>query len=144
MSPRDYLLERFTTDATVLRARAAALRAGPPQPGPDAATSARMADACDDVVALLQTAAAHEDDEGAAVAALAELLPMLEQRAAAVDAAGHCATARGANAPVRAVYLGAATRIREVRDRVTQFAAGADRVPQDDADDDDAEDDREA
>jgi hypothetical protein len=96
-----------------------------------------MADACADVVAML-TACTSFDDEGDAVTALVELLPMLEQRAAAVDAAGHCATARGASAPVRAVYLGAATRIREVRDSVARHTAnaGGDTVHRDDEHDD--------
>lgn len=139
MNPRAYLLERFETDAAVLRARATALRAGPPQPGPDAATSDRMAEACEDVVALLLSCAPH-DDEQEAVAALVELLPLLEQRASAVDAAGHCATARGASAPVRAVYLGAATRIREVRDTVARHVAHDGEHDGDDHDLDDGDD----
>ncbi len=140
MNPRAYLLERFETDAAVLRARATALRAGPPQPGPDAATSDRMAEACEDVVALLLSCPPR-DDEQEAVAALVELLPMLEQRASAVDAAGHCATARGASAPVRAVYLGAATRIREVRDTVARHIA---HDGEHDGDEHDGDDDQDA
>ena len=47
---REYLIERFRTDAQTLRQRAAAIAgAARPAPGPDAALSRAMADACDDV-----------------------------------------------------------------------------------------------
>ena len=105
MSPRTYLLSRFRADADALRERAAFLRSAPPQPGPDAATSIRMADACDDVTAMIdavpeRTAALETID------ALTSLIPLLESRAAAASD----------RPPVRAVYAGAATRIREVAD----------------------------
>jgi hypothetical protein len=101
--PRDYLLDRFRADADALRQRVAALRAGRPAPGPDAATSERMAAACEEVAAML-AALPESRDADAALAALDALVPLLEQRAG-----------REAKAPaVRAVYAGAATRIREV------------------------------
>lgn len=101
--PHQYLLDRFLADAAVLRQRAVTLRSGPPQPGPDAAMSQRMATACDDVVAMLE-AIPDSDDVGALIDSLTALVPLLEQRAAAVTNAP----------PLRAVYAGAATRIREV------------------------------
>ncbi len=105
MSAVQYLLDRFRTDADALRQRAASLRDMPPQPGPDAATSLRMADACDDVVAIVG-AIPDGEDAHELIASLTALIPLLERRAAAV-----------ANAPpVRAVFAGAATRIREITD----------------------------
>jgi hypothetical protein len=102
--PREYLLDRFTTDAATLRDRAAAWRpASPPPAGPDAATSARMADACDEVATLVRNTP-PADDLPALLAGLAALVPTLE-----AHAARHAGTP-----PVRAVYAGAATRIREL------------------------------
>ena len=46
-------MSRFRSDADALRERAAFLSSAPPQPGPDAATSIRMAEACDDVTAMI-------------------------------------------------------------------------------------------
>lgn len=101
---RDYLMHRFRGDATSLRDRVSALRQGTKLPGPDAAMSQRMASACDDVAHILEAIAPNEDPS-AELAALVALIPLLEQRAQ--QHAGH--------APVRAVYAGAATRIREVQ-----------------------------
>lgn len=106
--PRAYLLERFRSDAVTLRQRADALRAaraaGDAPPGPDAATSERMARACDDVVAMLE-AIPDGDDASAVLSSIAALSPLLDQRAQ-----------REASVPaIRAVYAGAATRIREVQ-----------------------------
>jgi len=110
MTPRDYLLDRFRADADTLRQRAAALRRGPAQPGPDANTSLQMASACEDVFAMIEALPA-----GATVNemldALSALVPLLEQRAAAANVP-----------PVRAVYVGAATRIREVASVERQHA----------------------
>lgn len=110
-----YLLDRFRTDADALRQRSTALRGGPPQPGPDAPTSLRMAEACDEVVAMVG-AIPDGGDTAQLIATLTALIPLLERRAAAA-----------ANAPpVRAVFAGAATRIREIADaeaRVQQEAA---------------------
>lgn len=98
-----YLHDRFRADADTLRQRAVALRAGPPQPGPDAATSDRMADACEAVTMLMSSVPHHEDTQTMIDAILA-LVPQLEQRA---ESERH-------TPPVRAVFAGAATRIREV------------------------------
>ncbi len=144
-----YLIDRFRSDATTLRERAAALRGGPPRPGPHAAMSHQMASACDDVIAMLDAVPAG-DPRPTIVAALTALIPLLERRAAASSAP-----------PVRSVFIGAATRIREVieaerrheqtngaaTDRkghpVVDLAAAADDpdVETDDDLDDDADDD---
>lgn len=107
MDPRDYLLDRFQSDSVALHARAVALRSGPAQPGPDATTSARMAEACDDVVAMLAAVPPTNEAQDAAsdtLAALRALIPELERRAVIAASLP----------PVRAVYAGAATRIREI------------------------------
>jgi hypothetical protein len=81
--------------------------------------------ACETVVALVE-----EVPTGAAEGAgLAALIPVLEARAAA-----HLA-----EAPVRAVYVGAATRVREVLQAWQGGASGA--AEEEDADEDDADDD---
>ena len=110
MSPRTYLLARFQADAEALRQRAAVLRSGPALPGPDSATSSQMADACDHVVAMVTAVAAH-DDASIEIASLLGLVPLLEQRAST-----------SAVPTVRAVFVGAATRIREVRDAELRIA----------------------
>jgi hypothetical protein len=114
-APRAYLLERFRTDAAALRQRADALRSAsgtgarptdgtPPVPGPDAAMSERMAAACEDVVAML-SAIPDGSDPAAVLSSIAALSPLLDMKAQ-----------REASFPgVRAVYAGAATRIREVQ-----------------------------
>lgn len=108
--PRAYLLERFRSDAVTLRQRADALRAarttsdGTAPLGPDAATSERMARACEDVVAMLE-AIPDGEDAPAVLASIAALSPLLDQRA----------QREAATPAVRAVYAGAATRIREVQ-----------------------------
>ena len=129
-SPRRYLAGRFRADAEALHQRASALgaapaRGGPPRGGPDAAMSTRMAVACETVVALVEgVQAGAAEGEG-----LAALIPVLEARAAA-----HLA-----EAPVRAVYVGAATRVREVLQAWQGGASGA--AEEEDADEDDADDD---
>ena len=100
---REYLIHRFRGDAQSLRDRVAALQGGAKIPGPDAGTSRRMADACDDVATMID-AVAPQDDPQAEISAIVALVPLLEQRAKANEA----------TPPVRAVYSGAATRIREV------------------------------
>ncbi len=97
-----YLLDRFKTDADTLRARAAALRLAPAQPGPDASVSMAMAHACDTVTAMLQAVPATSDAP-TLLASLQALIPLFEKHAQAETAP-----------PVRAVYVGAATRVREV------------------------------
>ncbi len=134
LSARDYLLGRFRADGETLRQRATALDSGVESAGPNAATSRRMADACDDVVGMLErivaaraatTGVTHEPD----LDDIAALAPALELRAAA----------EVAMPPVRAVYVGAATRIREI------LAAELRAQPSDesvDSENDDATDDR--
>lgn len=111
---REYLVHRFRGDAQVLTDRVAALQRGTKMPGPDAATSRRMADACEGVASMVESIAPqkHAADELEAIVAL---IPLLEQRAR--DA--------GMLPPVRAVYTGAATRIREVQSAEAAAAAGS-------------------
>lgn len=128
---REYLMHRFRGDAEALTERVAAFQRGSKMPGPDASTSQRMADACAAVVALLEGIAPH-DDAAAELAAITSLVPLLESKA------------RDASSlpPVRAVYAGAATRIREVQQAEASAAASA-TVSDDeelDALDDDADD----
>ena len=128
MSAVQYLLGRFRTDADALRERAAALRNEKPKGGPDAATSLRMAEACDEVVAMVG-AIPDNDDAAVVIDALTSLIPLLERRAAAV-----------ATAPlVRAVFVGAATRIREIAE--AEARAGHQDTDQLNADDNEDEDD---
>lgn len=130
---REYLIHRFRGDAQSLRERVTSLQRGARIPGPDATTSARMADACEAVVQLLE-AIGPQDDIQRELAALAALIPALEERA----------KASAQQAPVRAVYTGAATRIREVEAAETKahaHDAGHDVVAADDLDDIDVDDD---
>lgn len=103
---RDYLIERFRGDAETLRQRAASLvGAKKPSPGPDAALSAAMAAACDDVVRLAEglpiNAPLNE-----IVSALQLMVPELTQRANA--------PASVAAPAIRSVYAGACTRVQEL------------------------------
>ena len=139
---REYLVNRFQTDAAVLRERVAAIARGTKVPGPDAATSGRMADACDEVVAMLLAIADHGDAD-AELDAIMALVPLLEHRA----------SGQTSNPAVRSVFAGAATRIREVRsaeaqaassvgvpDRVANAALALEGLPDDDeVDDEDAD-----
>lgn len=127
MSAVQYLLGRFRTDATALRERAAALRNQKPKGGPDAATSLRMAEACDEVVAMVG-AIPENDDPATVIDALTALIPLLDRRAGASASA----------APVRAVFVGAATRIREIAEAEARAgqATGSD-TEDDDIDEDD-------
>ena len=131
---RDYLVNRFQSDAVVLRERVALLARGTKVPGPDAATSSRMADACDEVVAMLLAIASH-GDASAELDAIMALVPLLEHRA----------TEQQSNPAIRSVYAGAATRIREVRLAEAQSSPARDDVDDvdvdDDTDDDDVDDD---
>jgi hypothetical protein len=120
---REYLMERFHSDAETLRQRAAALQsAAKPATGPDAALSLAMAQACDEVAALAellpQSAALPE-----MLVALNAMLPALNSRA------GDPALAR--TPAVRAVYAGAVTRIQEVIGAEAR-AAAADALGYDD------------
>ena len=100
---RQYLLERFLSDAKTLRSRAASLGVSRPPAGPDAATSTRMAEACDRVAALIRSLPANEPP-GIMLQSLATLALPLEDLAR-----------ESADSPaVRSVYVGAATRIREL------------------------------
>jgi hypothetical protein len=87
------LIERFTSDAAALRARAEAPTR--PTAGPGAALSRTMAEACDAVAALVREAPATRE-------ALQALEPVFAARAA---------TAPGAT---QAVWRGAASRVREL------------------------------
>lgn len=100
---REYLVNRFRTDAVALRERADSMSRGAKVPGPDGATSRRMAEACDEVAGMVQALVSNGEAQ-AAVDALLALVPLLEQRSQQ-----HAATPA-----VRSVYQGAATRIREV------------------------------
>jgi len=102
---REYLVNRFRTDATALRERADGLVRGAKVAGPDAAMSRRMAEACDEVASMVQALISNGDAQ-AAVDALLALVPLLEQRAQQF----------AATPAVRSVYQGAATRIREVHE----------------------------
>ena len=127
---RDYLVNRFQTDAVVLRERVALLARGTKVPGPDAATSSRRADACDEVVAMLLAIASH-GDASVELDAIMALVPLLEHRA----------TEQQSNPAIRSVYAGAATRIREVRLAEARSSPAHDDVDDDDTDDDDVDDD---
>lgn len=120
---REYLVHRFRGDAQSLRDRLTALQRGTKLPGPDAAMSRRMAEACDAVAAMIDSIAPQDSLEEE-LAALGALVPLLEQRAKANEQAP----------PVRAVYAGAATRIREV-EAAEARARGEGDVPADDGDD---------
>lgn len=103
---REYLIERFRTDATTLRQRAAAIAgAAKPAPGPDAALSRAMADACDDVATLAEQLPSRATVEEI-VAALRALLPELMTRA-------HNTQSQKAPA-IKSVYIGASTRVQEL------------------------------
>ncbi|MBL0940236.1 MAG: hypothetical protein IBJ03_15180 [Gemmatimonadaceae bacterium] len=126
---RTYLRHRFTHDATQLRERVAQMRKGTNIPGPDANTSQRMAEACDDVVTMLESLPQHSDP-ALTVESLLALVPQLEKRA------------QGAGVPpVRAVYMGAATRVKEVAAAEAKAASGADEDEADIGDDEEDEDD---
>lgn len=105
-TPRDYLLSRFRSDAETLRQRAASLAAGAPAAGPDASTSRLMAAACDDIVRMLEALPepAPSTDRVTALHEITALIPLFEARA----------TAETAQPAVRAVFSGAATRVREI------------------------------
>ncbi len=103
---REYLIERFRADADTLRQRAVAIAgAAKPAPGPDVTLSRAMADACDDVAALAaQLPERASVDE--IVDALQALLPQLAARTTSVQAQ---------KAPaLKAVYVGASTRVQEL------------------------------
>ena len=102
---RQYLLDRFTTDATALRSRAESLRSAKSSPGPDADTSIRMAEACERVAQLVRELPANEPP-GIMLQSLATLTLPLED----------LSRAHAREPAVRAVYAGAATRIRELLD----------------------------
>ena len=129
---REYLIHRFRGDAQALRSRCEVLQRGTKVPGPDLPTSRQMASACDTVVGLLEAIAPHQES-AAGLSALVALIPVLEQHAR-----GHAASP-----PVRAVFAGAATRIREVEaveQRAAPAAADAGDADDGDADDGDADD----
>jgi hypothetical protein len=131
---REYLIARFRSDTTSLRERTESLRRGASIPGPDLETSRRMADACEAVAEIL-AAIAPGDDVQQELDALFALVPLLEERA----------EQQAATPAVRAVYAGAATRIREVR-TAEQAARAAEHADVDVVvvDDDDDEEDEEA
>lgn len=124
-----YLHERFTSDATTLRERAAALAKGAKIPGPDAAMSRRMADACADVASRVETAAQGRSGDAVLEALLALVSPLLAHADRVTDAPA-----------VKAVYSGAATRIREVVEAERRAMSGADHHDDIDRFDDDDDD----
>ncbi|WP_373060676.1 hypothetical protein [Gemmatimonas sp.] len=126
---RDYLVNRFQSDAAALRERVALMARGTKVPGPDAATSSRMADGCDEVVAML-LAIAGTGNANTDLDAIMALVPLLEHRA----------VEQKSNPAVRSVYAGAATRIREVRSAEAQSSQADGTAPDDpkEADVDDA------
>lgn len=128
---RDYLAERFQADAEALRERVSSMARGAKIPGPDAATSRAMADACERVAVMVQ-AVVQPDEAAASLEALAALIPLLEQHAASQS-----------HPAVRAVYAGAATRIREIQAAEANATANANAHPNADAhsDADDGDDD---
>ena len=144
---REYLLDRFRTDATTLRQRAEALRAAAkPSPGPNAELSAAMASACDDVVALAEELPEHAP-LNVIVDALKVLVPRLLLMASSPEAV--------ASPAIRSVYVGACTRAQELiaaeanaantTDRDALSARTADHVGFDeDFTDDDIDDDSDA
>ena len=128
---RDYLAERFQADAEALRERVSSMARGAKIPGPDAATSRAMADACERVAAMVQ-AVVQPDEAAASLEALSALIPLLEQHAASQS-----------HPAVRAVYVGAATRIREIQAAEANATANANAHPNAEAhsDADDGDDD---
>ena len=128
---RDYLAERFQADAEALRERVSSMARGAKIPGPDAATSRAMADACERVAVMVQ-AVVQPDEAAASLEALAALIPLLEQHAASQS-----------HPAVRAVYAGAATRIREIQAAEANATANANAHPNAEAhsDADDGDDD---
>ena len=131
---RDYLVERFESDAAMLRERVAVLARGTKVAGPDAATSRGMADGCEEVAAMLR-AIVSTGDASRDLEAVMALVPLLEHRAAESKLLP----------AVRAVYVGAATRIREVwlaEARLAEAALANGDAPEDaDADADGPDDD---
>lgn len=126
---REYLIHRFRGDAEALRSRCAVLQRGTTVPGPDLPTSRQMATACETVVRMLEAVAPH-GDAAAELSALVALIPVLDQHAR-----GHAASP-----PVRAVFAGAATRIREVEaaeQRAARLVADAGDADHADGDADD-------
>jgi hypothetical protein len=118
---REYLVNRFRTDAVALRERADHMARGAKVAGPDAATSRRMAEACDEVATMVHALSSNGEAQ-AAVDALLALVPLLEQRAQAHAAAP----------AVRSVYQGAATRIREVHEAEQRSLDALTAAPDDD------------
>lgn len=106
LTARDYLISRFTEDARALHERVSTMRRGTKVPGPDAATSERMADACEDVIDLLEEIGADGEEEPDTTALAAALVPQLEARM----------KQHQAQAAVRSVYAGAIARLREVEE----------------------------
>ncbi|MEO7358907.1 MAG: hypothetical protein ABI120_01170 [Gemmatimonadaceae bacterium] len=103
---REYLLDRFMTDAATLRQRANLLKGvTKPSPGPNAALSTAMADACDHVIALTEQLPEHASVD-VMLDALTLLVPKLMQLADAPQLATSPA--------IRSVYIGACTRAHEL------------------------------
>ena len=143
---REYLTDRFRSDASTLRERANALQASKkPVVGPDAALSFAMAHACEEVAALAELLPEHASLD-AMMVALNTLLPTLNARA------NDPALAK--TPAVRAVYAGAATRVQEViaaearaaeaesvggvdDEELSEDEFGDDEIDDDDIDDDD-------
>lgn len=121
---REYLIDRFRGDAVALQERVASLKKGIKMPGPDVAMSTRMAEACEAVASMI--GALPDESPDGTLADLLALVPLLEQRA----------QEHAAQPPVRAVYAGAATRIREVYEAETRASGSNDSLSDTDEDDD--------
>lgn len=131
---RDYLIDRFGSDARTLRERAAVLadarkKGQKPAPGPDADVSLAMAEACDEVVQL-----AHKLPERALLTDIIDALKLmlLDLHARANNVASQ------KSPPVRSVYVGAGTRVQELITAEQNAASGAapDESALNDADED--------
>ncbi len=122
--PRTYLLDRFTTDAATLRERVAQLTGHKaPEHGPDAETSALMAEACDRVVEMLHDIP-DDLDRGGLRDALLNLGPALH---------GHAE--RTSDPFQKSVYTGAAARIAEIVKRDAAADGDGEESMFDDGDD---------
>lgn len=125
--PRTYLLDRFATDATTLRSRAEALAGkAAPEHGPDSQASLAMAQACDEVIGLINNISGKSEDE--LLDALDTLGPEL-----------HSQAEDQSNAFVRSVYAGAAARIEDIVAKTRALDADDHDHDDDDVDDDDVD-----
>lgn len=125
---RDYLIERFRSDAATLRQRAATIAAAnKPAPGPDAPVSRAMADACDEVASLSEKLPER--------ASVAEIVAALEAMLPALTTCANQPAAQKTPA-VKSVYIGASKRIQELIAAELNAARQGDAPPIDQDDED--------